>query len=118
MSKWVTYMPHPYVAPLPPFFPASIESPRSDDGSPTCEWALVGVIRSNQMRSEARKAELEEFKQRKIEHGMTVVNRHPFSNPYLFLLPQPFLPSFPLLSLLPSHFLFSVSLSHLFFSFI
>ena len=76
---------HSYVATLPSFFPESIESPRSDDGSPTCEWALVGVIRSNQMRSEARKAELEKIKLRKIEHGMTIVNhRCPFSPPSLF----------------------------------
>ena len=87
-------MPHSFVAPLPPFFPASMESPRSDDCSPTCEWALVGVIRNNQMGSEARKAELEKIKQRKIEHGMTIANhRCDFSNPYLFLLPQPFLPA-------------------------
>ena len=107
-------MPHSFVAPLLPFFPESIESQPSDDGSPSCEWALVGVIGSNQMRSEARKAELEKIKQRKTEHGMTIVNhRHPFSNQYFFLLPHSFLPSSPLLSLLPSHFLFYISLAHL-----
>ena len=90
-------MPHSFVAPLLPFFPESIESQPSDDGSPSCEWALVGVIGSNQMRSEARKAELEKIKQRKTEHGMTIVNhRHPFSNQYFFLLPHSFLPSSPL----------------------
>ena len=98
---------------LDPFFLESIESPPSDDGSPTCEWALVGVIRSNQMGSEARKAELEKIKQRQIGHGMTIVN-HMMSflqSTIFFRFPQPFLPSFnPLLSLLPSRSLFSVSL--------
>ena len=86
----------------------SIESPPSDDGSPTCEWALVCVIGSNQMGSEARKAELEKIKQRKIEHGMLLLTIDVLYPINIFLLPHAFLPSFHLLFCLP--FLTSPSL--------
>ena len=73
-----------FICCTPPSFLESIESPPSDDSSPTCEWALVGVIGSNQMRTEARKAELKKIKQRKIEHGMLLLTINVLSSINIF----------------------------------
>ena len=53
---------------LPP--PESVES---DDGPPTSEWVLVGMIGSSGLGTPDRLTKLESLKQRKTEHGETVV---------------------------------------------
>ena len=48
------------------------ESVQSDDGPPTSEWVLVGIIGSSGLGTPDRLTKLENLKQRKTEHGKTV----------------------------------------------
>ena len=54
--------------------PPSPELVKSGVGSPTNEWMLVGVIGSHELGTPERVAQLEKMKQRKTDHGETVVN--------------------------------------------
>ena len=49
------------------------ESVQSGVGSPTSEWVLVGTIGSHELGTPERVAQLEKMKQRKTDHGETVV---------------------------------------------
>ena len=53
---------------LPP--PESVEC---DDGPHTSEWVVVGMIGSSGLGTPERLTKLENLKQRKTEHGETVV---------------------------------------------
>ena len=59
----------------PLFPPPSSESVQSSSshGSPTSEWALVGVIHSSELGTPERLTKLEEMRLRKTEHGETIV---------------------------------------------
>ena len=49
------------------------ESVQSGVGSPTSEWVLVGTIGTSELGTPERVAQLEKMKQRKTDHGETVV---------------------------------------------
>ena len=51
----------------------SPESAESGVGSPISEWMLVGVIGSHELGTPERVMQLEKMKQRKTDHGETVV---------------------------------------------
>ena len=51
----------------------SPESVESGVGSPTNEWILVGVIGRHKLGTPGRVKQLEKMKQRKTDHGETVV---------------------------------------------
>ena len=53
--------------------PPSPESVESGVGSPTNEWMLVGVVSSHELGTSERVMQLEKIKQRKTDHGKTVV---------------------------------------------
>ena len=49
------------------------ESVESGIGSPASEWVLVGTIGTSELGTPERVAQLEKMKQRKTDHGETVV---------------------------------------------
>ena len=53
--------------------PPPTESVQSGVGSATSEWVLVGTIGTSELGTPERVAQLEKMKQRKTDHGETVV---------------------------------------------
>ena len=49
------------------------ESVESSDGPPASQWVLVGVIGSGELGTPDRLKKLETLKQKKTEHGETVL---------------------------------------------
>ena len=58
------------MSPKPPPPPESVQSGVS---SATSEWVLVGTIGTSELGTHERVAQLEKMKQRKTDHGETVV---------------------------------------------
>ena len=86
-----------------PFPPPSTESLQSSSSGapPTSEWVLMGVISTRELGTPERLKKLEEIRQRKTEHGETIVTSSTLAlrNCYLSpsLSPIPLLPHSPLL---------------------
>ena len=53
--------------------PPPTESVESGVGSASSEWVLVGTIGTSKLGTPERVAQLEKMKQRKADHGETVV---------------------------------------------